>query len=114
MYSKDNLPPNLAPHRLRYDTEDPVPETHIEARKTAAYQPGEIIALERDGKLRFAIVDHVMTGRDLYGDIRAYWRVRLFRPDGTLASPYRRQPYAWPGFVQRGYKLAGLAPEMPD
>ena len=114
MTSAVNLPQGLAPHRLRYDNEDPTPETHWDARKRAAYQPGDIIALERNGKLRFAVVDNVLTYRDHFGDIQAYWRVRVFRPDGTLAKPYRRQPYAWPNFVQRGYKLAGLAPEMPD
>ena len=114
MFDKDNLPPGLAPHRLLYTNDPPSPETWKEAKQSAAYQPGDIIAVERDGKLRFAIVDYVMVSRDRFGDLQAYWRVRLFRKDGTLATPYRRQPYVWPGPVQRGYKLAGLAPEMPD
>lgn len=106
------IPESLAPHRFRYDAVTPEPTSYREAKEQAAYKVGETVAVERNGKLQFAIVDQVLAERDHWGVWRAYWRVRFYRADGTISAPYKRQPYIYAGYIQRGYKLAGLADEL--
>lgn len=108
------LPENLSPHRMRFDTETAAYESYTHARTTAPYQKGDIVAVCHNGKLKFALIDNVLVERRSFGEYRPYWRVRFMRKDGSFPAPYKRQPYIYPGYVQRGYWMAGLAPEIPE
>jgi hypothetical protein len=104
---KRKIPESLAPYR--FGSYIPIPMSYRDAKEQAAYKVGETVAVDWNGSLKFAVIDQVFVERDLRGDLRAYWRVRFYRADGSLAAPYKRQPHIYAGYIQRGYMMAGLA-----
>lgn len=104
----------VAPHRYRYDKpHDPeaaIPITWRDVRDAAPYKAGEVVFVVHGDGFRRAIIHLV----DVTKDGADFWRecYRVF-PE-TKAGQWSRLFYvAHPGFIQRGYQRAGLAPEMP-
>ncbi len=111
-----DLPPvealPVAPHRYTWTRQiDTSPQTWREVRDAAPYQPGEVVyTVDGDG-FRRAYIVRVDCDRDRWGDLRECYKVRPETKAGTWA---RREYTIHPGYVQRGYQRAGMAPEMPE
>jgi hypothetical protein len=113
----DTVPPPselpVAPHRYLWDA--PFDERSVgtlqQWKETVPYKPGEVVWVQtgRDEAKR-AYIMSVIPERDRFGDRREVYRVRLETNAGTWSKLWRDM---WPGHVQRGYRIAGLAPDVP-
>lgn len=119
----------VAPHRYTWDMPDPelvegTPDDGVigeRARFLASvpYRAGEVVYVERvvyDAKAKehnqvpiLARILYVFVERNHYGDLREKYRVQLATKAGLWSKKW---VYVWPGHVQRGYMLAGLAPDV--
>lgn len=86
-------------------------KTYAEAKACIPYKEGEVVYIERSGAAARALIYRVLMDRDRYGDRRELYRVQVETKDGLFSKMWEN---AHPGFVQRGYKRAGLAPEIPE
>ena len=108
----------VAPHRYTWDDatqDDPsVHEYGVDAlrrwQKTVPYQPGEVVYVERNGKAVLARILNVFHERNRFDERVAKFRVQYATGDGEWSKMW---VYTYPGFIQRGYALAGLAPDVP-
>jgi hypothetical protein len=101
----------VAEHRYRWDTADETwkADSYREWLALVPYKVGEVIMVScGDHALRTRILD-VLSERDRFGDRREVYRVQYETKSGLWAKLYQR---IHPGFVQRGYWLAGLAPDL--
>lgn len=99
---------NGGEHESQYDqrTDD------LDAWRAAlAYRIGDAVYVERNGRPVLARVLHVFLDYTRHEDRIAKYRVQL----ATKAGQWSRSwVYVWPGHIQRGYALAGLAPDVPE
>lgn len=101
-----------APHRYRWDRDEPEPKDDSRAAflNTVPYSVGEIVYVARDGKPVRARIIGVFTERNRFEERCVKFRVQFETKAGTWS---RQWYYTYPGPIQRGYALAGLAPDMP-
>ena len=102
----------VAPHRYKWDavTPDDLAITWREVRDAAPYKVGEVVFVVHGDGFRRAYIGAVDVQKDRWGEWLECYRVF---PE-TKAGRWSRLFYvAHPGFIQRGYQRAGLAPEMP-
>lgn len=111
------LPPvadfTVAPHRYLWNATLPaeLAITWREVRDAAPYKAGEVVFVVYGDGFRRAYVESVDVQKDRWDDWRECYRVF---PE-TKAGQWSKLFYiAHPGFIQRGYQRAGLAPEMPS
>lgn len=102
----------VAPHRYIVNGFDDSYRYADNARDYVAgipYKRGDVIYVEHNGKAKKALVHNIVFDRDRYGDRRDCYNVQLETLKGRWAKLWVRK---WPGHIQRGYHLAGLAPDM--
>lgn len=114
----DSTPPPgelpVAEHRYRWDRPyDPREDGSLqEWRESVPYKAGEVVWVAVGAVTpKRAFITHVFSTRDRYGERRAQFRVRYETKAGTWSKQWN---YTWPGPIQRGYALAGLAPDVPQ
>lgn len=102
----------VAPHRYLWDktTPDDLAITWREVRDAAPYKVGEVVFVVYGDGFRRAYVGAVDVTKDRWDDWRECYQVFPETKAGQWSKLYYT---AHPGFVQRGYQRAGLAPEMP-
>lgn len=108
----DEIP--VEPHRYRYDEcndDYRYAATYREFITGVPYQRGHVVYVSDNGKLRKALILDVRSDRDRYGDRREMFRIAFATAGDTWSKLFN---YTYSGPIQRGYKIAGLAPEMPD
>ena len=76
------------------------------------YKAGEVVYIEHAGGCAKAYISAVLCDYDRYGDRQEVYRVHRLTADGKRFS--KSWCYVYPGFIQRGYRLAGLAPEISE
>jgi hypothetical protein len=112
------LPPvstfTVAPHRYLWN--DPpgqdVDESSWRAvRDAAPYKAGEVVYVVHGDGYRLAYIVRVDARKNLYDDWQECYEVRPANKSGDVFAA--RSYTAYPGFIQRAYKRAGLAPEIP-
>lgn len=112
----------VAPHRygwlatLRPDGSEAksfeVCNTYAERMENVPYREGEVVYIDRNGEAVKARIYRVMTTmRDRFGDRREAYKVQYATASGHWSKLWEM---AHPGYIQRGYKLAGLALDIPD
>lgn len=107
----------VAPHRYTWNDGGGDVDGYVKAmplREFYAKQPyqrGEVVWVERNGAAVKARVREVLVRYDRYNDRKPVYRVQYATAAGLWAKVFVD---TYPGPIQRGYKLAGLAPEMPD
>ncbi|QGH74929.1 hypothetical protein MAL1_00183 [Bacteriophage DSS3_MAL1] len=106
----------VAEHRYRWDREDDLDPTPgampiREFRAAAPYQPGDVVYVQRGDGAKKARVMLVLVNYDRWGDRCHAYRVQLETKAGLWSKNWI---ITYPGFIQRGYQQAGLAPEMPE
>lgn len=84
-------------------------DDYNEAKANIPYLEGEVIWLIRDGKPIRALIIDTHLERDRFGDRREFYRVVFETKKDTWSKLWEK---TWPGFVQKGYKIAGLAPDV--
>lgn len=108
----------IAPHRYTWDASS----DYQDARELKAflagvpYKAGEVVYVERAGhgeyvarKARILFVTWDREHRERTGERREMYRVQFETGAGLWSKLWE---YVHPGHVQRGYKLAGLAPDV--
>ena len=104
----------VAPHRYLWtDGQDSDPDIRkfSDWLKTVPYQAGEVVWLEHKGKPVKARIMQVFRDYNRWQEAREMYRVQIETAKGHWSKAWF---YTWSGFIQRGYKLAGLAPDVPD
>ena len=103
----------VAPHRYHWDNPPPDLDDFddYKAMKAAIpYSEGEVVYIERGGKAVRALIYVASYYRSDYdGCRRAYFKVQVETAEGLFSKLWEK---TWPGFIQRGYQLAGLAPDV--
>lgn len=107
----------VAPHRYLYtelvgaEALLGVPEpTYKEVKAAAPYKVGEVVYAIYGDIFAKVIITYVYAQRTIHGDLREVYMGRRETKKGT----WHKRPYELhPGYIQRGYQRAGLAPEMP-
>jgi hypothetical protein len=110
-------PASVAPHRYTWDRVGPEDalaapgDKHSirEWREALPYQPTEVIWVERSGQPVLARIQHIVVGYDRFGDRQAIYQCQTATAAGVWSKVWMR---FYPGHVQRGYHLAGLAPDL--
>lgn len=102
----------VAPHRYKWDavTPDDLAITWREVRDAAPYKAGEVVYEERGEGFRRAYIYGVNVEMGYDGFWRECYTVFPETKSGEWSKLYHK---THPGFIQRGYQRAGLAPEMP-
>ncbi len=117
-WTEETVDPNsVAPHRYTWSREgaedalaDPSDGHKIRDWKAALpYQPGEVMWVERNGKPVRAKLLYVVVDYDRSGDRRPAYQCQTETAKGVWSKVWQR---FYPGHVQRGYLLAGLAPDL--
>lgn len=102
----------VAPHRYTWSREEPEPkDATVKAwRATVPYQPGDVVWVQvSEGVAKRALVIRLHAHYDRWHTRMAMFKVCF----ETKAGKWSRQwNYTWPGFIQRGYAVAGLAPDV--
>lgn len=110
------LPPvvqfTVAPHRYLYtktvETGDIVRLSYQQAFEAAPYKAGEVIYVVHGDGFRRAYIHGLLAKKNSWDMWReAYW----VRPETKAGLWAKRHYIAHPGYIQRGYQRAGLAPE---
>ena len=103
----------VAEHRYLWSAPlaDPLPITWREVRDAAPYKIGDVVYVIHDDGFAKAIVIHVGVDKDSFGDWREQYKVCRETKSGAWSKMWQ---IAHPGFIQRGYQRAGLAPDIPD
>ena len=112
----------VAPHRYLYFStvrHDGTPgakdmadcKNFAERKENLPYVEGEVVYLDRDGKAVKALiyVAHTSGYNDRYGDPREAYKVQVETASGHWSKLWE---IAHPGYIQRGYQRAGLAPDV--
>lgn len=102
----------VAPHRMKWDASldvEPKDNKYSSFLETAHYKVGEVVmVVYGDGFARARIVN-VTAQRKYDGDLGHQYRVQRETKKGKWG---RNLYYTWPGYIQRGYLRAGLAPDL--
>lgn len=101
----------VAPHRYLWsvDEVEPVDATVKAWKATVPYQPGDVVWVQVDSTTaKRALVIGLFSSYHCH-ERRAQFRVRLETKAGLWSKQWI---YTWPGFIQRGYAMAGLAPDV--
>lgn len=103
----------VSPHRYTWIVDDSWRDIEPlrEWLKNVPYHEGEVVWVALGEVAVRALIFRVTFERDRYGDRREVYKVQPETKKGTFANRWRK---AYPGTVQRGYKLAGLAPDIPE
>jgi hypothetical protein len=112
----------VSPHRYRWNGSVGADGQHLSdienakdyksARACIPYSEGDVIYVERAGGFCRALIYVVLAHtRTIYGERRECYKVQYETSNGTFSKVWE---YTHPGFIQRGYARAGLAPEMPS
>lgn len=107
----------VAPHRYTWRSERPDPDdapTYREFIAAVAYKEGEVVYIEgfdSEGKPSptKARILGVFRERDTMGFFREKYRIQRATKKGLFSQRFE---YTHPGFIQRGYQQAGLAPDI--
>lgn len=101
----------VAEHRYLWNAPvaDPMPYKWREVRDAAPYKVGEVVYVVHGDTYRKAIIAVVDCTKDAYDDWRECYKVFPETKAGTWSKLFY---VAHPGFIQRAYQRAGLAPEM--
>lgn len=112
----------VAPHRyiyngtFRHDGNPGAKEmadctSYAERRANLPYVEGEVVYLDRNGVAVKALiyVAHTSGYTDRYGDPREAYKVQIETVSGHWSKLWE---IAHPGYIQRGYQRAGLAPDV--
>lgn len=118
MSSLSALLQRIAPHRYRYDRDDCEYERRKSHhycdyptwRKGLPYQRGDVVFARHLNKPRKALIVGVGCEYDSFGDRMERYKCRLLTEKGEWSKRFYNK---YPGDIQAGYLLAGLAPEMP-
>lgn len=86
-------------------------DSYAEAKACVPYKVGEVIYIERSGQAVRALIYSTSWDRNWFSERREFYNVQPETKDGTFSKLWER---VYPGFIQRGYQRAGLAPEMPE
>lgn len=79
-------------------------------RESLAYKAGEVVMVAAgEVASRARILDVFPDFNDYMGEFRPKYRVQRETKAGTWSKVWE---YTWPGFIQRGYQRAGLAPDL--
>jgi hypothetical protein len=105
----------VAPHRYTYDGKNNSDEYAKDFKtwlESVPYKKGEVIWLDIGEKdaVRARIIT-IGWEDNLYGDRVEKYKVHVPTKKGTWSKLWF---YTHPGFVQRGYQKAGLAPDVPE
>ena len=102
----------VAPHRYLWNAPvaDPMPFTWREVRDAAPYKVGDVVFVVHGDTFRRAYIATVGVDKDSWDDWRECYHVLPETKAGRWSKVYY---IAHPGYIQRGYQRAGLAPEMP-
>lgn len=100
----------MAPHRYTWDSEGsqwdaPDYKTWL---ASVPYKAGENVYLDFGGRLVKAHILNVVRSDDGFGFRREAYTVQVETKTGHWSKLWER---THPGFIQRGYLLAGLAPD---
>lgn len=102
----------VAPHRMKWDGSgdvEPKDDKYSSFVATSHYKPGEVVmVVYGDGFARARILN-VFAQRKYSGDLGHQYRVQRETKKGRWS---RNLYYTWPGYIQRGYLRAGLAPDL--
>ncbi len=112
------LPPvadfEVAPHRYVYDKlvggaalTDP---TYRQVKDAAPYKAGDVVYVAYGDGFAKAYIHYVGARRDRFDDKIEYYDARRETKKGVWA---KKTYMIYPGYIQRGYHRAGLAPEIP-
>lgn len=106
----------VSPHRYLWDRDGAEDDLSMpgaskigEWKEALPYKPGNVIMVERGGKPVKAMVLYVVVDYDRYGDRRACYKCATETKTGFFSQIWSR---FYPGHVQRGYFLAGMAPDL--
>lgn len=106
----------VAPHRYTWDREgaeealaDPANARIRDWKAALPYQMGDVLWVERNGKPVRARILYIVVDYDRYGDRRPAYQCQTETAKGAWSKVWQR---FYPGHVQRGYLLAGLAPDL--
>ena len=101
----------VAPHRYRWDTpSEDVPDNWRAVRDAAPYKVGEVVYVVYGAGFAKAIISLVDSAKTSHDEWRETYRVHRETKKGEWSKLFY---VAHPGFIQRGYQRAGLAPDMP-
>jgi hypothetical protein len=105
----------VAPHRYTFDSTSSYRDA-TDFREFLAgvpYKEGDVVYIERvEGGQKVAKrakIYSVWFERDRFGDRRERFHVQFETKKGTWSKVWER---TWCGYIQRGYQLAGLAPDL--
>lgn len=104
----DSLP--VAPHRYLWDA-PPTLDGDVPYKEwvlSVPYKRGEVIWFLHNGEHKRGLIVRLEIDRDLQGDKREAYMVRPETKSGYFS---KRLIKTYPGFIQRGYHAAGLAPD---
>lgn len=101
----------VAPHRYTWDRDYEDHDDYHAWKASVPYKKGEVIYFEDGGKAKKALIMDVFPTLDRFGDRSEKFRVLVETRHGQFSKLYT---FIWPGQVQRGYKRAGMAPDIPD
>lgn len=106
----------VSPHRYLWDREAVEDNLAIpgsgpirEWKALLPYKRNEVIMVERNGKPVKAMVLDIVVDYDRYGDRRACYQCATETKTGFFSQVWSR---FYAGHVQRGYLLAGMAPDL--
>ena len=119
-HPQHSLPPvtefEVAPHRYLWNAPTGAETLSVsdsmvpsKVRAAAPYQRGDVVWVIHGGGFIRAYIEHVLV-RYKDGDLVEYYRVRHENKNGQWSRVVKD---AFPGYIQRGYYRAGLAPEIP-
>lgn len=100
----------VAPHRYLWTGSSERPADYGECRRAAPYQERDVVYIDIDGRPVRALVYVVFCEKDRWGDWREAYKVQTETRKGTFSNMWT---VVHPGCIQSGYRLMGLAPEMP-
>ena len=118
--SLPDLPPvssfPVAPHRYLWDNlpNQDVDTTNYRAvRDASPYKTGEVIYVVDGDSFALAYIVKVDV-RIVAGEWSEYYEVRRANRTGHPIMFAKRSYLTYPGLIQRAYKRAGLAPDLPE
>lgn len=113
------LPPvaefEVAPHRYTYTKlvggESLINPTFKEVKEAAPYKVGEVVYVAYGDGFAKCYISYVAARVNHEGDKVEYYFGRRETKKGEWC---KREYTVYPGYIQRGYYRAGLAPEIPE
>jgi hypothetical protein len=103
----------VAPHLYTFDganTPDGDELTWQEFKAKIPYKEGDVVYVEENGAAVKARILNVFFERTFLGERREKFKIQTETKRGLWSKSWT---YTYPGFIQRGYKRAGLAEDVP-